>query len=171
FRADKQDYKGSGYDRGHLVASADLRDTKVQNSETFLLSNMSPQTPQFNRGIWKSLEEKVRALDGRSDTFETYVISGPIFNFDQSISVIGEDDDNQVTLPVPHEYFKAILVETSTGRLKMWAFIFPNKQLSGEVSDFSVTTSLVEKKAGLVLWERLVGSEMDKEKNKINKMW
>ncbi|MCP4370581.1 MAG: hypothetical protein GY797_21080 [Deltaproteobacteria bacterium] len=42
FRADKADYASSGYDRGHLVACANQRETKIQNSETFLLSNMSP---------------------------------------------------------------------------------------------------------------------------------
>lgn len=55
FRADLIDYKGSGYDRGHLIASADRRETDVKNSETFLLTNMSPQKPKFNRGIWKIL--------------------------------------------------------------------------------------------------------------------
>jgi endonuclease G, mitochondrial len=49
FRADLTDYSKSGFDRGHLVASANQNDEKLQNSETFLLSNMSPQTPAFNR--------------------------------------------------------------------------------------------------------------------------
>ena len=40
FRADLQDYRRSGYDRGHLVASANQVETEIQNSETFLLSNM-----------------------------------------------------------------------------------------------------------------------------------
>lgn len=171
FRADKQDYQGSGHDRGHLVASADLRDTKIQNSETFLLSNMSPQKPQFNRGIWKNLEKEVRRLDSQKDVLETYVISGPIFNFDQPISTIGVNDNNNVTLPVPHEYFKSILAETSTGRLKMWSFIFPNEAIEGSIENFQVKTSLIEKKAGILLWERLVGPEIDKEKNKINTIW
>ena len=60
FRADLPDYKGSGYDRGHLVASANQREVELQNSETFLLSNMSPQVPGFNRGVWKHLEEETR---------------------------------------------------------------------------------------------------------------
>jgi len=171
FRADKQDYRGSGHDRGHLVASADLRDTELQNSETFLLSNMSPQKPQFNRGIWKNLESEVRRLDSQEDVLETYVISGPIFNFDQIVSTIGVNDSNNVTLPVPHEYFKSILAETSSGRLKMWSFIFPNEQTSDLIEYFQVKTSLVEKKAGILLWERLVGPEIDKEKNKINSIW
>ena len=57
FRAGLNAYKGSGYDRGHLVGSANNDILEIQNSETFLLSNMSPQLPNFNRGIWKKLEE------------------------------------------------------------------------------------------------------------------
>jgi endonuclease G len=171
FRADKQDYRGSGYDRGHLVASANLQDSEIKNSETFLLSNMSPQEPQFNRGVWKDLESEVRRLHSQEDVLETYAISGPIFNFDQLIKTIGVNDNNNVTLPVPHEYFKSILAETSTGRLKMWSFIFPNESTDDSIKAFQVKTSLIEKKAGIVLWERLVGPEIDKEKNKINSLW
>ena len=69
FRADRTDYKGSGYDRGHLVASANQRALELQNSETFLLSNMSPQVLGFNRGLWKRLENAVRALNNTSDSF------------------------------------------------------------------------------------------------------
>jgi endonuclease G, mitochondrial len=60
FRADLSDYSGSGFDRGHLVASANQNDKELQNSETFLLSNMSPQTPVFNRQKWRELESAVR---------------------------------------------------------------------------------------------------------------
>ena len=171
FRADKQDYSESGFDRGHLVASANLQSSKIENSETFLLSNMSPQAPNFNRLIWKDLESKVRALDGSDDVLETYVVSGPIFNFNQPIDCIGQNDKNEVTLPVPHEYFKSILVETTSGALKMWSFILPNKKVDGPLSSFVVTTATVEKRAGILLWERLVGSEIEKEKLNIRKMW
>ena len=51
FRADLEDYTGSQHDRGHLVASANRRIVVLKNSETFLLSNMSPQNPGFNQGI------------------------------------------------------------------------------------------------------------------------
>ena len=53
FRADLEDYHRSGYDRGHLAASANHRDNDLQNSETFLLSNMSPQHADLNRRIWR----------------------------------------------------------------------------------------------------------------------
>ena len=109
FRADLADYKNSNYDRGHLVASADKEESEIQNSETFLLSNMSPQHPDLNRKIWKNLEEKVRELDRNKKIFETYVICGPIFDFVKIVNVIGAEDDNGVTLPIPHSYFKSIL--------------------------------------------------------------
>ena len=50
------DYKGSGFDRGHLTPAADMSFDQKAMSETFFMSNMSPQAPEFNRGIWKDLE-------------------------------------------------------------------------------------------------------------------
>ena len=61
--ADWRNYRGSGYDRGHLVASANHDELEIQNSETFLLSNMSPQKPDFNRRMWRDLELAVRKLN------------------------------------------------------------------------------------------------------------
>ena len=58
--AQLSDYAKSGYDRGHLKASADESCDQYQMDETFLMSNMSPQVPGFNRGIWKRLEAHVR---------------------------------------------------------------------------------------------------------------
>ena len=58
--ATPDDYKRSGYDRGHLCPAADMSFNAKAMSETFYMSNMSPQVPMFNRGIWKELEEHVR---------------------------------------------------------------------------------------------------------------
>jgi len=112
FRATLSDFRGSGYDRGHLVASANLDDEEVQNSETFLLSNMSPQHPDFNRGQWRELESAVRELDAKKDVLETYVITGPVFAFEASIEMIGEDDRNGVTIPVPSLFTNVFLRKT-----------------------------------------------------------
>jgi endonuclease G len=171
FRADLADYKNSGFDRGHLVSSADQQDTRLQNSETFLLSNMSPQQPQFNRNIWMRLEEKVRALDARDDVYETYVVSGPIFNFDIPVHTIGALDDNGISLPVPHAYFKSILTENNKGKFELWSFMIPNQPSSEPLGSFLVPTSKVERFAGLFLWERLVGSEIEIMKNATNTLW
>lgn len=171
FQADLVDYSNSGYDRGHLVASANQRETEIQNSETFLLSNMAPQKPQLNRKTWKVLEQRVRELNQKPKIFEVYVIGGPIFYFDQPVESIGDSDANEVTIPIPHAFFKSVLAETNTGSLKMWSFILPNAEIDEPLEAFLVKTTLVEKLTGIKLWERLVGKKIDREKNKVRKMW
>ena len=171
FRADLADYSGSGFDRGHLVASANQRETELQNSETFLLSNMSPQAPDFNRKIWKELEKAVRDLDSKKNIMETYVICGPIFNFDTEVSTIGAADKNDVTLPIPHGYFKSVLTENNRGKLHMWSFSMANEESDRPLGDFLVPTTLLEKMSGLLLWERLVGTKIKREKSRVRRMW
>jgi endonuclease G, mitochondrial len=171
FRADLADYQGSGFDRGHLVPSANQRETEIQNSETFLLSNMSPQDPQFNRNIWKKLEAAIRKLDAQKKIFETYVISGPIFNFDTEVFIIGSSDDNGVTLPIPHAYFKSVLTENNKGTLNMWSFIIPNEASDLPLEEFLVKTTKIEQYSGLFLWESLVGTKIKREKGRVRKMW
>ncbi|VAX36410.1 hypothetical protein MNBD_UNCLBAC01-220 [hydrothermal vent metagenome] len=172
FRADLVDYVGSGYDRGHLVASANQIETELQNSETFLLSNMSPQKPGFNRNIWRELETEVRRLDAKSRILETYVICGPIFYFDKAVKYVGDNDKNEITIPIPHAYFKSVLTENNKGALHMWSFILPNEDSRNQsLEDSQVSTALVEKLAGIKLWEGLVGKKIDREKLRIRKMW
>ena len=171
FRADLADYEGSGYDRGHLVPSADKTETALLNSETFLLSNMCPQKPEFNRIIWKKLEDAVRLLDEQADIFETYVISGPVFNFDVPVTTMGSKDADGVTLPIPHAFFKSVLAENDKGALLMWSFMLPNEASDQPLETFLVPTVKVERYAGLFLWQRLQGKSVDQEKSTIRKMW
>jgi len=171
FRADLSDYTGSGFDRGHLVPSANKNDLQIQNSETFLLSNMSPQAPAFNRDIWRKLETKVRNLDNKSSILETYVATGPIFDFSHKIEMIGKNDNNGISIPVPSHFFKCILTEGKNGKLKMWAFEMQNSHLDKEIKHYRVTTSYIEQRAGILLWANLRGPEIEKEKNKIRSMW
>lgn len=67
------DYVGSGYDRGHLCPSKDRSDTEADNRETFLMSNMQPQTPKLNQKTWKYLEDYTRDLTKDN---EAYVYAG-----------------------------------------------------------------------------------------------
>ena len=82
------DYSGSRYDRGHLCPAADMTLNKTSMSESFLLSNMSPQVPGFNRGKWSTLEDQVRkwalAFDGLD------IATGPIFK--DNLGSIGVDN-------------------------------------------------------------------------------
>lgn len=69
------DYSGSGYDRGHMCPSADRTDTVVHNEATFLMSNIIPQAPDNNQGVWANLETYSRTLAGGGN--EVLVTCGP----------------------------------------------------------------------------------------------
>ena len=71
------DYKYSGYDRGHLCPAADMTQNKTAMSESFFLSNKSPQTAGFNREIWSVAESQVRKWV--LEYGKLYVVTGPIF--------------------------------------------------------------------------------------------
>jgi endonuclease G len=171
FRADLSDYFGSGFDRGHLVASANQNDENIQNSETFLLSNMSPQTPSFNRQKWRQLESSVRELDSKPDVLETYVITGPIFDFYKPIEMIGENDSNGIIVPIPSHFYKCVLTEEKNGKLKMWAFEMENTSLSDNLENYLVSTAYVEQRVGISLWANLTGPEIETEKSNTRDMW
>jgi len=68
------DYSGSGYDRGHMSPSADRTVTRADNDATFYMSNMVPQTPDNNQGVWANLESYSRSLVSQGN--ELYIISG-----------------------------------------------------------------------------------------------
>ena len=74
YRVKPSDYTGSGYDRGHMVPSADRTSTIEDNSATFLMTNIVPQTPDNNRGAWRELEEYSRYLVSLGK--ELYIIAG-----------------------------------------------------------------------------------------------
>jgi endonuclease G len=57
-----RDYTGSGFDRGHLCNSEDRTRNDADNSATFVMTNIVPQTPDLNRGPWVKLESYARTL-------------------------------------------------------------------------------------------------------------
>ena len=111
--ATKLDYYRTGYDRGHLVPAADCSFSTTGMSESFYMSNMSPQHPAFNRGVWKSLEGLVRKWGANSSI---YVVTGPVLD-DCSLSI----GINNVC--VPQYYYKVIYDPLEQ---KMISFILPN---------------------------------------------
>ena len=68
-------YSGSGYDRGHMCPSGDRTDTVADNDETFLMSNIIPQSPDNNQGVWANLEGYCRTLAAAGN--EVLITCGP----------------------------------------------------------------------------------------------
>jgi len=139
-RAELKDYKGSGYDRGHMAPAGAFKWSERAMSESFLLSNMAPQVgPSFNRGIWATLEAKVR--EWATSRGELYVVTGPIYAT-TNVKRVGTNN-----VSVPTHFYKVIFDPI---RVEAIAFILPNeKNPSSMLPTFITSVDEVENKTGL----------------------
>lgn len=151
------DYYKSGYDRGHLAPAGDMGFSEIAMNESFYYTNMSPQLPRFNRGVWKSLETQVRNWAIEYDSL--YVVTGPIFS--DSMKVIGP---HQVA--VPNAYYK-VLLQKRNGEWFGIGFILPNTNSKVDFNDYATSIDKVEEKTGLdFFWG--INDEIEKDiENKI----
>jgi endonuclease G len=139
-RAELADYLRSGYDQGHMVSNADLSWDRQAANESFYLSNMSPQLPGLNRGIWKLLETGTRAYAHKNNTSVTVYAGNMWYPTSKTIG------PNKVVVP---DYLFKIIIDNNSK--KTFAFIFPNKEgLGNELPKFQVSVADVEKATGLV---------------------
>lgn len=145
--ATNDDYKGSGYDRGHLCPAADMKFNQTAMNQTFLYSNMSPQHPSLNRGRWKSLEALVRTWV-KSES-ELYVVAGGVFSDN-----LGKIGPNEVI--VPGYYYK--IIYDSKDKNKMIAFLMPNKKCTGDLKSYIVSVDKIEELTGIDFFPQLEDS-------------
>ncbi len=147
--ADLPDYKRSGYDRGHMVPAGDMNFDKTAMSETFYMSNMSPQVHNFNGGIWRELEEQTRDWVRGFDVLN--IVTGPILT-DEPKDYIGPND-----VAVPAAYFKVLMTEGSSPRAV--GFIMNNEASDKHLSDFMVSVDEVERRTGLDFFQGMLGAK------------
>ncbi len=144
------DYKNSGYDRGHLAPAGDFKFSTEAMSESFFMSNMSPQVHDFNAGIWEQLESKCRTWAKQRG--KIYIVSGPILQDD--LPTIGAK--NQVS--VPKEYFKVIL---DPEKKQMIGFIMQNRMSFKQVPTYAIAVDEIEKRTGIDFFPYLPDEEED----------
>lgn len=159
-RSTLADYKGSGYDRGHLAPSATMDFTRESMKQSFLMSNMSPQLPGFNRVGWRVLEEHVRDLANEYN--ELYVVTGPIYEGNEG--TIGNG------VVIPSAFYKVILDPSFDEAI---AFIVPHRDVSSsELANFITTIDEVERQTGLDFFAQTPDSiEDNMESVKWEEMW
>ncbi|MDH5610003.1 MAG: DNA/RNA non-specific endonuclease, partial [Cyclobacteriaceae bacterium] len=143
------DYHHSGYDRGHLAPAADMGWSLQSMSESFYFSNICPQDPSFNRGIWKRLEEQVRTWAIENEA--VWVVTGPVLT--DSLPAIGT---NQVS--VPRYFYKVILDYTGPVR-KGIGFILPNQKPTEGIEYYAVPIDSVEQFTGIDFFCQLPDDE------------
>ncbi len=148
YRSTLADYKKSGYDRGHMVASASSDwDGRVHN-ESFLLTNIVPQKPGLNRQGWVSVETAGRGLSMRFG--KVNIITGSIYNYGprEDAIKIGPRD-----VVVPTHFYKVIYAHDQQ---KMWAWLMPNSKVSKKAAyKYRVSVDQIEEIADIDLFIQL----------------
>jgi endonuclease G, mitochondrial len=102
------DYARTGFDRGHLCPSDDRDGTLEDNQETFFMTNMTPQAPEHNRGIWKTLEDYGRILTQQGN--EVYIIAGTIGEGGTGTNGFAKTIGKNDNITVPASLWKIIVV-------------------------------------------------------------
>lgn len=154
------DYRKSGFDRGHLAPCADMRWSTATMAESFLMSNMSPQTHAFNAGVWSRLEEQVRHWALAYDSL--YVVTGPVLT--ANLPSIGP---NGVCVP---EYFYKVILDRK--RHQAIGIIMKHENSNLPLKTFAVTVDSVEHLTGLDFYPALPDAEEEAlESNLCIKCW
>jgi endonuclease G len=159
------DYKGSGYNRGHLVPAADMAFDKKVLQETFQMSNISPQLKAFNNGVWKELEENVRNWAREND--HLYVVTGPVLD-----STLTRQIGRISKITVPEHFYKVILDYNGTEK-KAIGFIIPNELSTRRLEDYMVTVDKVEVLTGIDFFADMIPDEEEEklESSVVQKEW
>lgn len=140
-----RNYKNSGFDRGHLCPAGDRRYNQSAYDETFLTSNISPQSHQFNAGIWNRLEQKVRYWASKYNG--VFVVTGGVLK--GTTETIGDE-----YVSVPNQFYK-VLIDTNSGETKMIAFLMPHENSNKPLYKFVVSVDTIEKLTGIDFFPEL----------------
>ncbi|GHU67057.1 endonuclease [Bacteroidia bacterium] len=127
--ATTDDYKNSGWDRGHMAPAGDMKWSEQAMKESFYLSNICPQNKNLNSGIWKDLEEQVRALASQKGNI--YVVCGPIVS--KQPKTIGSNN-----VAIPDAFFK-VLLQNDNDNWTAIAFMFANESGRKPLSTYAMS--------------------------------
>lgn len=162
-QATLDDYRGSGWDRGHMAPAADMKWSAKAMTECFYLTNMCPQNRDFNAGSWETTEKMARRI---ANTYgNVYVVCGPIYTKNQ-FGAIGRNK-----VKIPDAFFKAFLIEVN-GSYAAIAFVMRNIPEHQDLKASSMTVNDLEKLIGRNLFPKLPDSvEDDVESKIVRKYW
>lgn len=143
--ASLDDYRRSGYDRGHMCPAADQKWSPEAMSDCFVMTNMCPQDHSLNSGAWNTLENKERLWAQRDSAI--MIVAGPIFEAADT-KTIGNN------VRVPGAFFK-VIVAPYLDKPRGIAFIYPNMSSPGSMENYVTTIDEVEKLTGFDFFHNL----------------
>ncbi|OXB72172.1 UNVERIFIED_CONTAM: hypothetical protein H355_000889 [Colinus virginianus] len=148
-RATNADYRGSGFDRGHLAAAANHRWSQKAMQDTFYLSNV----PHLNQNAWNNLEKYSRSLARHNKN--VYVCTGPLYlprmeadgKMYVKYQVIGKNN-----VAVPTHFFKVLILEKESGEIELRSYVMPNSPVDEKIplERFLVPIESIERASGLL---------------------
>jgi endonuclease G len=137
--AKMKDYAKSGYDIGHMANDGDMRWSELAEEESNIFANATPQLPEFNRGIWKKLEDGTRGWAiSRGHPLQIYI--APVVK--PTARTIGES-----LVPVPNAFVK-ILVDTVTKEYQV--FLFKHRGSKENLSTFITSLANAQQQTGVI---------------------
>ena len=151
------DYWNSGFDRGHMVPSADMRWNLEALQGTYYYSNISPQVPELNRETWADLEDWGRRYVNFSKR-RVFVATGPVLR-DGLPTMQKADRKNEVSIP---EYFWKVFADLDGDSPKAIGFVMRNSKLDGPPISYAVTVDSVETLTGLDFFPALDDATEDR---------
>jgi endonuclease G, mitochondrial len=167
-QADPGDYVKSGYDRGHQAPAGNQTTVQELKDQTFFMSNMAPQRPSLNRGIWKVLEEQSRRWVLRFG--HAYEWTGPILCSPQFACAVERIGAGHVV--VPPYFYKIILVQDHSV-WKSIAFVLPNTNFSRpyHLEQYRTSIDWIESRTGIVFMPEAKANLQAAIKHDVSAMW
>lgn len=171
---DLNDYKEPIYDRGHMANDADLKDEFIEQLNSYVMTNMSPQHCRFNRGIWLSFENLVRKWAEKYDSI--YVISGATFDRNNdglrdidSVSTKMASSNGEAHVSVPNAYYK-IIYRVEGESVKAIAFLLENTNDKNGTKWADIGPKIEKKVIPLATIEQLTGTSFFNETSVTEKL-
>jgi len=135
-QATNDDYRNSGWVRGHMARRQDMKWSDAAVLESDYFTNICAQNQTMNNGIWHRIENKVRSIAENNDT--VYVVCGPVFK-EGHYGVLGTSQ-----IPIADYFFKTLLV-VNNGKYSAIAFLCPNNDSQLSYRDVAVSINQIEK--------------------------
>jgi DNA/RNA endonuclease G (NUC1) len=159
------DYREPIYDQGHIAPFANQSTSAIAGHNSFIMSNMAPQTCQFNRGIWQILEGITRLWAQEHGSI--HVLSGSVFDRDGDNARDPDDasprmrsNSGAARVAVPSHFYKIIAVARAPGEFETLSILMPHNEANPDgaaalryLEEHVTNVAAIERVAGFRLFE------------------